>query len=397
METPDFGQLRQTYSQYSNEELLRLATECESLTAPALEALRLVIEERGLEWQNRASEPSQPAPESTVKTKAKMFRWLWPVISNDQEAKNAAKGGACGAAIVAVVTCILSLIAIATGQSIAGTDGYGLASATLFAIIAWRIFRYSLPWAVFGLLVYTLGVFQTFHDGRKSNLSLTLIIALSLIASVRGTAFLNRTRNKNGVRRFGLETVPVAIIFFAVIAAIAYRNERNVPSTQGISERKRQTESGNAKAELNLCMAYAEGQGVPQDYARAVEWCRKAAEQGNVLAEFMLGVDYENGVGVPKDSVRAVAWWLKAAEQGDADAEFYLGMAYHNGQGVPRDYAQAYFWFDLAAAGKLDSAKAKIAAESRNDAASHLSPTDLSRIQERAWKWCQDHPAKTVR
>lgn len=228
METPEFVQLRQTYSQSSDEELLRLAREHESLTAPAQEALRLEIEKRGLEWQYRSSEPSQPAPESDAKTKAKFFRWLWPVITNEEEAKKAAKSGAFGAIFVAIVICIFSLIAIATGQPFAGVNGNSLVDAFLFGIIAWRIFRYSLPWAVFGLLLYLGEIsWSLIHNGpQNSRVVATVLIVLSLIAGVRGTAFLNKIRKLDGVRRFGLETVSVAIICFAVLAAIAYRNER---------------------------------------------------------------------------------------------------------------------------------------------------------------------------
>jgi len=37
---------------------------------------------------------------------------------------------------------------------------------------------------------------------------------------------------------------------------------------------------------------------VPQDYAEAVRWYRKAADQGIAEAQFSLGIAYANGVGV---------------------------------------------------------------------------------------------------
>jgi uncharacterized protein len=39
-------------------------------------------------------------------------------------------------------------------------------------------------------------------------------------------------------------------------------------------------EQGVAPAQHDLGVMYANGQGVPQDYATAVSWYRKAAEQG---------------------------------------------------------------------------------------------------------------------
>ena len=65
---------------------------------------------------------------------------------------------------------------------------------------------------------------------------------------------------------------------------------------------------------------YANGQGVPQDYAAAVSWYRKAAEQGYAAAQFNLGVMYDKGQGVPQDYVQAHKWWNLAAANGDADA-----------------------------------------------------------------------------
>jgi TPR repeat protein len=49
------------------------------------------------------------------------------------------------------------------------------------------------------------------------------------------------------------------------------------------------------------------GWGVPQDYAQAAIWYRKAAEQGSAEAQFNLGLLYDNGLGVPLDYSQAAA------------------------------------------------------------------------------------------
>ncbi len=94
---------------------------------------------------------------------------------------------------------------------------------------------------------------------------------------------------------------------------------------------------------------YENGQGVPQDYAQAMIWFRKAADQGEADAQFNLGVMYENGQGVAQDYAQAVAWYRKAADQGEASAQFNLGEMYRNGRGVPQDDAQAVAWYRKAA------------------------------------------------
>ena len=53
-----------------------------------------------------------------------------------------------------------------------------------------------------------------------------------------------------------------------------------------------------AKAQYFLGLMYGEGQGVPQDYAEAVKWHRKAAEQGVAEAQYNLGITYGNGLVV---------------------------------------------------------------------------------------------------
>ena len=66
---------------------------------------------------------------------------------------------------------------------------------------------------------------------------------------------------------------------------------------------------------------YDDGRAVPQDYAEAVKWYRKAAGQGDAGAQNNLGVMYKNGRGVPQDYVEALQWYRKAAEQGNAEAQ----------------------------------------------------------------------------
>jgi TPR repeat protein len=53
---------------------------------------------------------------------------------------------------------------------------------------------------------------------------------------------------------------------------------------------------------------YAYGQLVPQDFAAAMSWYRKAAEQGHAEAQNELGWMYAYGPFVPQDYAEAVRW-----------------------------------------------------------------------------------------
>jgi TPR repeat protein len=83
---------------------------------------------------------------------------------------------------------------------------------------------------------------------------------------------------------------------------------------------------------------------VPQDEKEAVKWYRLAAEQGNAAAQYNLSLMYANGQGVPQDDKEAVKWTRMAAEQGYAAAQLSLGVMYANGQGVPQDEKEAAKW-----------------------------------------------------
>ena len=63
-------------------------------------------------------------------------------------------------------------------------------------------------------------------------------------------------------------------------------------------------EQGDAKAQVDLGICYCNGDGVPQDYTKAVKWFRKAAEQGNADGQYRLGVCCYGGMGVPERSGR---------------------------------------------------------------------------------------------
>jgi TPR repeat protein len=172
--------------------------------------------------------------------------------------------------------------------------------------------------------------------------------------------------------------------------------------TQAAIWYRKAAEQGLAVAQFNLGTLYYDGNGVPQNSAQAATWYRKAAEQGLAAAQDELGGLYETASGVTHDDAQAVAWYRKAAEQGDAKAQLSLGMDYFLGQGVPQNYTESYFWLNLAtAAGKVtridpkDTAKLReLAAKNRDLTALLLTSAQLSRVQERARKWFEDHPTK---
>src|SRR5262245_33349700 len=76
-----------------------------------------------------------------------------------------------------------------------------------------------------------------------------------------------------------------------------------------------------------------------------VEKLRSEAEKGNVDSQFALGLAYASGNGVEKDLAKAAELYRKAADQGNAKAMNNLGSCYSDGTGVERDEKKAVEWY----------------------------------------------------
>ena len=75
-------------------------------------------------------------------------------------------------------------------------------------------------------------------------------------------------------------------------------------------------------------------------YLTAFDIALPRAEAGDAPPQTLLGVIYEGGYGVPQDFAKAVDWYELAADGGDREAQFALGMMYLEGRGVRADRAQ---------------------------------------------------------
>lgn len=108
--------------------------------------------------------------------------------------------------------------------------------------------------------------------------------------------------------------------------------------------------AGDPKAEYSLGRQYANGEGVPRDYAKAFEYLSQSANQGYAPAQTALGSCYALGDGTRRDYTVAVEWYRKAAAQGDPLGEYCVGYAFAHGKGVSEDMNAAVDWWQKAAA-----------------------------------------------
>lgn len=88
----------------------------------------------------------------------------------------------------------------------------------------------------------------------------------------------------------------------------------------------------------------ASGQPAKIDLPSAFRYTLKAAEAGCVPAQTAVAMMYANGKGVPQNYAEAGRWWIQAAEGGDLMAARHTWNLYRNGEGVERNPAIANQW-----------------------------------------------------
>lgn len=179
----------------------------------------------------------------------------------------------------------------------------------------------------------------------------------------------------------------------------------SLPEKIGSPALRKAALAGDAKAQFEIGMRFAEGKGITADPAEAAGWYARAAAQGFAPAQYRLGSAYEKGHTGNRDVAEAKRWYLAAAEKGNVramhnlgvlhandrdmanaipwferaaasglrDSQFNLGIIHALGSGVKQDLAVSYKWFALAAAqGDKDAEK------KRDDVAAHLDKTALA-------------------
>lgn len=131
-----------------------------------------------------------------------------------------------------------------------------------------------------------------------------------------------------------------------------YRHECTPPTVKMSSEVRlimEGAEVGIVESQYNLGVSYEQGDGIDQDYEKAVYWYKKAADQGYAKAQYNLGVCLFNGYGTAADHKEAARLFLLSAEQGDMYAQFNIAVCYFNGVGVEKNMLLALKWLQKAA------------------------------------------------
>lgn len=122
------------------------------------------------------------------------------------------------------------------------------------------------------------------------------------------------------------------------------------PEANDGAERPAPLANSSAVSDYELGMAYALGNTLEQDDAKAFEHFNRSAQEGYAPAQYRLGVAYANGDGTEKDPARAVEWYGKSAGQGHSAAQRSLALVHLNGlEDIAPNKPLALAWYNLLA------------------------------------------------
>ena len=91
----------------------------------------------------------------------------------------------------------------------------------------------------------------------------------------------------------------------------------------------------------NLAKHYFNGWGVRQDFAKSLQYFKKACGLGNAESCAEVGMEYALGENVKKDLKLAKSYLEKACKMESALGCVGLGIMYHAGEGVPQNLSKA--------------------------------------------------------
>ena len=148
----------------------------------------------------------------------------------------------------------------------------------------------------------------------------------------------------------------------AEMLATAYQNGEGVEQdyTKAMEWNFRAVNMGSGRGWANVGQMYEKGQGVQQSFEKAVMFYSLSMDSALSNPDFKgpryAGVLYENGFtndagDLIQDLEKAAAYYLVAADHGDATACSAIGRFYQNGLGVEQNYELAAQYY-LAAMGE---------------------------------------------
>lgn len=109
-----------------------------------------------------------------------------------------------------------------------------------------------------------------------------------------------------------------------------------------VSDLIKRAEQGDAAAQLEYGrLLKTKGNGVEQDWTKAVEMLQRSADNGNADAQWELGLMYEYANHVGKDEVKALDLYRKSADAGSPIGLYLVAHCYQHGIVVEENQAMS--------------------------------------------------------
>lgn len=145
-------------------------------------------------------------------------------------------------------------------------------------------------------------------------------------------------------------------------APVRLPSQEAKPKWKNLAQLQREAAKGDAPACFELGQRYLLGEGgVLQDLTQALALLEQAANGGIADAAFRLGKIYNDGDGVPPNYERSLEFYTLAARAGVLEALHNIGTMLVSGRGVKRDYVEGLAWLILATkAGDTSGVEAQV-------------------------------------
>lgn len=188
------------------------------------------------------------------------------------------------------------------------------------------------------------------------------------------------------MRRTGLAALLIVLLGSALAASAANLERGIALFERGRFEQAAETLAPLAgdtpQAQYVLGLMYHNLMAEPPEEGAGLALMTAAGEAGYLPAQSELGRIYRDGDGVDQDFAKAMRWYERAAGAGDVGAQLFVADGYAYGMGVARDRVEAYKWYEIAIRywGPLaEGARAMVAEE--------MSAAEIAEAQRRAEDW----------
>jgi len=117
-------------------------------------------------------------------------------------------------------------------------------------------------------------------------------------------------------------------------------------------------QNGDNDAEITIADRFLSGQGVAQDYSKALYWCDQVAShaglQSDPAGDYCMGYIYQHGLGVPADPKAARRWYGLAGNNSVPGSVKALAQMEESGEGGGVDLVRAALLYTQLALFKSD-------------------------------------------